>query len=413
MSYNGNGVSWQGRAAINKWSSVYAAHFLVEARIADYKISDYNYNRMLEGLRQQTRLEWNINNSNEKSGRYSLAQTVYACYVLSKAGHPEKQVMFHLRNNRLNDLPEYSRFQLAGAFAHSGDVKIALSLLPDSINIKRTGRRETGRNFDSDVRTEAIILDMLLEIKENHPAFPKLVESLTNSASESQRWITTQENAFAFLALGKFLNKRPQQKFTGTITRDGENLVHFDSIGKAVTGSDWDGSQFKVNIQGNGTCYYYWEAFGVGRDSYIEEYGHELQVNRRYLTADRSRFKNVFKQGELLIAEITVKALTHDLENVVVVDMLPAGFEIENPRLKSSEGRSILYQQEFNPNYIDIRDDRLLFYASFPRQREQRFYYLLRAVTEGRFTLPPVSAEAMYDRSKSAVAATGTIQVVK
>lgn len=404
---------WQGRAAINKWSSVYAAHFLVEARIAGYKISDYNYNRMLEGLRRQTRLEWNVNNSNEKSDRYSLAQTVYACYVLSKAGHPEKQVMFHLRNNRLNDLSEYSQFQLAGAFAHSGDVKIALSMLPETVKLDKTNIRETGRNFDSDIRTEAIILDMLLEIKENHPSIPKLVESLTNSASKSRGWTTTQEKAFAFLALGKFLNKQPQQKFSGTITRDGDNLVHFDSIGKSVTGSDWDGLQFKVNIQGNGTCYYYWEAFGVGRDSYIEEYGHELQVNRRYLTADRSRFKNVFKQGELLIAEITVKALTHDLENVVVVDMLPAGFEIENPRLKSSQGDSILYQQEFTPNYIDIRDDRLVFYASFPMQHEQKFYYTLRAVTEGRFTLPPVSAEAMYDPSKSAVAATGTIQVVK
>ena len=94
--------------------------------------------------------------------------------------------------------------------------------------------------------------------------------------------------------------------------------------------------------------------------------------------------------------------------------MLPAGFEIENPRLITRDSASWSKdKQAFTPNYIDIRDDRLLFYGTFQYQREERFYYALRAVTQGTFTVPPVSAEAMYDPSKSAVASTGTIQVVK
>ena len=93
--------------------------------------------------------------------------------------------------------------------------------------------------------------------------------------------------------------------------------------------------------------------------------------------------------------------------------MLPAGLEIENSRLASRERLSQLYTQAFTPDYIDIRDDRLIFFGTFPYQRAQKFYYPLRAVTEGTFTVPPVSAEAMYDPTKSAVASSGTIQVVK
>ena len=405
---------WQRGSYAHNWSSIYAAHFLVEARIAGYQVSDYTYNRMIEGLRRQARKELIPNdNENRQPDKYRLPQVVYACYVLSKAGQSEKQVMFHLRNNRINDLDDYSVFQLAGAFAHSGDKQIALSLLPDKIDFEKTEYRDSGWNFDSRIRSYAIILDMLMEIRDDHPFIPHLVESLTDSASNRQRWGTTQENAYAFLALGKYLNKLPQQKFTGEIVRDTEHVVRFDSIGKQLANSDWDGSHFKINIQGNGTCYFYWEAFGIGRDSYIEEYGNGIVVNRRYLTQDQSRVKKVFQQGELLIAEITVKSLSKDLHNVVVVDMLPAGFEIENPRLKTRDSSSILHQKSFRPNNIDIRDDRLILFGAFPKDNEQKFYYTLRAVTEGSFTLPPISAEAMYDPSKSAVAGTGTIQVVR
>ena len=404
---------WPGRSHVNNWSSIYAAHFLVEARRAGYKVSEIVYNRMLEGLRHQAKRSGSLNMTDEKSDRYTLTQAAYACYVLAAAGHPENAVMHYLRNNCLQELNDYSQFQLAGAFALSGDVKTAFSMLPDAIAFENRGHRETGRNFDSSLRAQAIMLDVLVEIKEGHPAIPELVESLSDAASTRQRWGTTQENAFALLALGKFVKKQPHQEFTGTITRNGAHLANFDSTGMQSVGSDWDGARMNLTVKGEGSCYYYWEAFGISRDSYIEEYGHELRVNRRYLTPDGSRIKNIFRQGELVIAEITVKALTSDLENVAVVDMLPAGFEIENPRLVSREGVSWLYQQEFTPNYIDIRDDRLIFFGSFPHQGERRFYYPLRTVTEGTFTVPPVSAEAMYDPAKSAVASSGTIQVVK
>ena len=405
---------WQRRTQINNWSSIYASHFLVEAREAGYKVSDTVYYRMLEGLRRQARNGGSLNRPNQKADSYRLSQAVYACYVLAAVGAPEKSVMYYLKNNRLSELNDYSQFQLAGAFALSGNMEMAVSMLPEAVEFDKVDqRRDTGRNFDSPIRAKAIMLDVLMEVMDDHPAIALLVESLTDAASKRQRWTNTQDNAFAFLALGKYLKKQPNQKYTGTITRNGVHLANFSSTGTQYTGSDWDGAQLKLTVKGKGTCYYFWEAFGIGRDSYIEEYGRELQVNRRYLTPDGSRVKNVFQQGELVIAEISVKALTSHLQNVVVVDMLPAGFEIENPRLASRYHAPWTESRGYTPDYIDIRDDRLIFFGSFKYQQEQKFYYPLRVVTEGTFTVPPVSAEAMYDPTKSAVASIGTIQVIK
>ena len=62
---------------------------------------------------------------------------------------------------------------------------------------------------------------------------------------------------------------------------------------------------------------------------------------------------------------------------------------------------------------MDIRDDRMLLFATLPRQQEQKFYYALRAVTVGEFVLPPVAAEAMYDPAKSSVANSGSLRVIE
>jgi uncharacterized protein YfaS (alpha-2-macroglobulin family) len=48
------------------------------------------------------------------------------------------------------------------------------------------------------------------------------------------------------------------------------------------------------------------------------------------------------------------------------------------------------------PQYMDIRDDRINLYTHL-FGRQEVFYYMVRAVTPGTFTYPPVVAEAMYD----------------
>ena len=412
---------WPGGTYVNPWSSIYASHFLVEARKAGYEVADRVYDAMLNGLKAQAKFSPNtedhfrssLGEAQEIRKKISLA--TYAAYVLAAAGHPDRGTMHYLKNRGLSGLSDYSHFQLAGAFALSGELETALSMLPVSVSPnfnKGNGQRETGGTLDSPIRAQAIMLDVLAEVNENHPSTPMLVQNLSEAASEGNRWATTQENAFAFLALGKILKKQMDRNYTGTLTLNGEHFADFDATETRYTDKAWHGTRVQLTVEGEGSCYYYWSAFGIQRDSFIEEYERELQVRRRYFNKDGEERTGTFGHGELIIAEINVKALTANLENVVVVDMLPTGFEIENPRLESRAGIPWLKSQDFKPDYIDIRDDRLIFFGTFPRQRERKFYYALRAVTQGEFTLPPIVAEAMYDTTKSAVTGSMRIAVV-
>ncbi len=406
---------WPGGSYISYWSSIYASHFMVEARKAGYEVSDRVYIGMLEGLRDQAKQISSHQGTAESLNKHKVERAVYACYVLAAAGEPEKGVMNYFKNNLISKLNLYSQFQLAGAYALSGDLETTLSMLPVSVGQFNDGNRESGHNFNSPIRAQAIILDVLAEVNENHPSIPMLVKNLSDAASKRKRWGTTQENAFAFLAIGKIMKKKMDGQYTGRITVNDTHLADFDSTTPSIRFSDkdWDGAQVKITIEGEGSCYYYWSAFGIRRDSFIEEYDRDIQVRRRYLNKDGVPYDNEFNHGDLVIAEITVKALNWNLENVVVVDMLPAGFEIENARLASRAGIPWLKPQDFKPDYVDIRDDRLIFFGAFPRQRERKFHYALRAVTRGEFNLPPVSAEAMYDPANSSVAGSGKIRIVE
>ncbi|MYB93260.1 alpha-2-macroglobulin family protein [Candidatus Poribacteria bacterium] len=408
---------WPGGTYANPWSSIYASHFLVEARKAGYEVADRVYDAMLEGLKTRAKFSPDTAGENDaKKVRANIALATYASYVLAAAGQPDRGTMHYLKNRGASGLSDYSHFQLAGAFALSGELETALSMLPVSVSPSFNGKGnpgwETGGTFNSPIRAQAIMLDVLAEVNKNHPSIPMLVKNLSEAASDGNRWRTTQDNAFAFLALGKIMKKQADRNYSGTLKLNGEHFADFDATETRYTDAAWDGVRIQLNIEGEGSCYYYWSAFGIQRDSFIEEYERELQVRRRYFNKDGEELTGTFVHGDLIVSEITVKALTANLENVVVVDMLPTGFEIENPRLESRAGIPWLKAQGFKPDYIDIRDDRLIFFGTFPRQRERKFYYALRAVTPGEFTLPPIAAEAMYDPTKSAVTGSMSIKVV-
>jgi len=406
---------WPGGAYAHTWSNIYAVHFLVEARKAGYQVSDRVYDAMIDGLKSIAKGEMSSGRDphEPQGGHYETQRVAYALYVLALAGEPELSAMFYQKNNKLRSMTDFSQFQLAGAFALAGDMNTANSLLPRTITMQEV-KRETGGNFNSSVRARAIMLAALADVDESHPSIPALVKSLTESGSKYNRWYTTQENAFAFLALGKILKKQISSQYKGVMTVDGRHFADFDSKDQRFKDKDWGGKEVVLTVEGDGACYYYWQASGILVHAQIEEVDKDLKVRRRYLDRDGNQldYTNVH-QGDVIVSEVKITALTENLENVVIADMLPAGFEIENPRLQSRAGVSWIGDKNYKPDYMDIRDDRLIIFGAFPRQKEQTFYYALRAVTQGDFILPPVTGEAMYAPSKSSVASSGNISVVE
>lgn len=394
---------WPGSSSGSAWGSVYAAHFLVEARKAGYSVPDRVFDRMAAYLDK-------LGRKNASSGE-ALQLRVYALYVLSLAAKPQLSSMAYIKAQRLGDLYSDSRALLAAAYYYAGDKKTAREMLPNTF-AAYTLQRQSGGNFNSTARTDAIILGALADINPSHPAVPGLLERLSGSVQAS-RWGTTQENAFGFMAIGKILSRKEPASFTGDVLVDGKPIASFDSKNiKRIADPVLGRGKVTVRTSGAGECYYYAEAGGVPLTPSAE--ADSGIVVRRSILDQRGRGVDLarVKQGDLLVVRIAVKTSEDNVRNVAVVDMLPAGLEIENPRLATAARIDWISEDAFAPEYIDIRDDRLLLFASFGKAGMRYFYYSVRAVSCGTFTLPPIKAECMYQPQVFSLSSGGTIQVV-
>ncbi|RWB23331.1 MAG: hypothetical protein EOQ42_36205, partial [Mesorhizobium sp.] len=100
---------------------------------------------------------------------------------------------------------------------------------------------------------------------------------------------------------------------------------------------------------------------------------------------------------------------------LVITDLLPAGFEIDNPGLVSSAQLSnFSWLAQTNAAHLEFRDDR--FVAAFnpndgDGDRNFTLAYVVRAVTPGTYAHPAATVEDMYRPQYSARTATGMMEV--
>ena len=120
------------------------------------------------------------------------------------------------------------------------------------------------------------------------------------------------------------------------------------------------------------------------------------------------------KQNERFVVVLKISELNDWPSRIVVADMLPAGFEIDNPGLVNSANLSNFpWLNRTDAAHLEFRNDR--FVAAFNRDqggdRDITLAYVVRAVTPGVFVHPAASVEDMYRPQFSARTATGMMSV--
>jgi uncharacterized protein YfaS (alpha-2-macroglobulin family) len=164
-----------------------------------------------------------------------------------------------------------------------------------------------------------------------------------------------------------------------------------------------------VSTKGKGALYYFLSSEGLSANSQFVQEDNFLQVRRTYYTRSGQVIgQNRFKQNQLIVVKVTLSSQV-PTDNIVITDMLPAGFEIENPRLNADRELTWLKDQA-SPEHFDIRDDRINFFTGI-NGTSKSFYYLVRAVSKGKFTQGPVSADAMYNADLRSYHGAGSVTV--
>ncbi len=303
-----------------------------------------------------------------------------------------------------------TRYLLAGAYALSGDRKTFLDLLPSQF-VAEEPQRTSGWSFDSPVRANALMLNVLLETDLSNPQIPVILEYLAKSY-RGDAWYSTQDNAFTLLAFGKAARAAAATKGEGKVVVAGKEYAY--AGGTQRVDADLFGKRVGLSLRGDGRVYYSVVTEGIRTDGKIALEDRNLQVRREFLDRNGNTVGQMgIRRNDLVVVKITVTSAVDRLENVAVNDLLPAGLEIENPRISDATHYAFIKNATL-PDFLDIRDDRILFYTSFRGQgRQATFYYAVRAVSQGTFSYAPVVAEAMYDGNYRSASGGGEVRVGK
>ena len=410
--YNGAITLWDQEGTENWWATIYALHFLSEAKRAGFDVDntllESTTNYTINRLKSRQTIPYYYNGNLNK--QIAPKEVAYSLYVLALMNKPQASVMNYYKQN-INMLSLDSRYMLSAAYALAGDKNSFKQLLPTSFT-GETSVAIFGGSFYSDIRDESVALNCLIDVDPSNNQIPLMAKHVGDKL-KTRRYLSTQENAFGFLAMGKLARVANASSITATIKANGKELGKMTGKDVRFTSKELTGGNLEINTAGTGRLYYYWVAEGIGNgNSYVEE-DKFIRVRKRFFDRNgRPLAGNTFKQNDLVIVGVSLEnAYSSPIENIVVTDLLPAGFEIENPRTKEIPGMDWI-KDATTPQSLDVRDDRINFFTNLGNMK-QVFYYAVRAVSPGSYKMGPVSADAMYNGEYHSYNGAGVIRVVQ
>lgn len=431
---------WPGGSDPSHWASAYATHMLLDAIEQGYPVPKERVDNAVEWMERELTHRYEKLTKSKSRYRYYKDAEAYFHYVVARAGKGRKARILKLLDDVSSEPGKQAReseWLLKTALHYAGDRRFERDLKKlDASPIVH--ERSNSWSFYSELRRRGMQLALFGELFDDDPAGEALANVV---ASELRRrpsyWYTTQELVWSVTGLGrrvgnsKPLSAPPRLEVNGrTVENKVRNTVYVtDQDGKRVKKDtkerSWnvyrasEAKSLKVSVDDDdeGSAWLILSSEGQRPDAKWKVGGEGLRITRKLYDTGwnlRAADKGI-DLGEVLYVAVTVENTTNKhLKNIAVVDRLPAGFEIENPRLnrQGAPTRSIPKKEKWTPDFMNLRDDRVEVFGSISRKSKRTFIYAVRATGAGTFRMPPVSAEAMYDPALWARQAGGLVEVL-
>ncbi len=393
----GGGIAyWPGQNAADEWSTSYAGHFLTLAALKGYTVPGDLKTRWLAYQQSRARA-WKAATAGEPQiqKQEALIQA-YRLYTLALAGSPEQGVMNRFRE----EVTAWSqaRWRLAAAYLLSGQPAAADQLLLP-LKPETEPYPAHGPTFGSELRDKAMILETLLLKNDRQRAFP-LVTEMAAEIGKSD-WLSTQTAAWCFYSLSRYFGTMPGDGvLDARVTIAGkQEKVHsaLPVVKLAVPAAGTGKITASVDNEGASPLYARLAVRGVPLQDTSGVRQNNLRIRQTFTGRDGKPVNpSALPQGSDLYLSVTV---THPgqrgpYRELALTTVFPSGWEILNSRLND-----IPAGQVRNYDYQDIRDDRAYTYFSLNNGESKTFRFSLNAAYEGKFFLPALWCEGMYDNT--------------
>ncbi len=396
------------------WLGAYVGDFITDAREQGFQVSDAFYDKTMK------RLSDYLKNSSSYSARwtekpehYRFAYRAYAGYVLSRhnkagLGHLRKLADKHTDSQSFLPL-----IHLGLALHNQGDIKNGAKLLDQALSNISRGNYYLG-DYGSDLRDKALAIHLLSRHKIKEADVFKLAVDLAHEL-KSRHYLSTQERNALFLA-GLALETNNNRSWQADL-KYADVLKTINASGNRSTFLQGEDVAQGISLTNRSQNLLYTTVAysGYGKKAPELELNKGIKIERSYYSLKGDAISPTeLNVGEMVLVSLRINT-ERRMPDLMVVDLIPAGLELENQNLKHAatlgdiqiDGHSIAkWQERSEIVHEEFRDDRYVAAINVGWKKEVYAFYLARAVTPGDYKVPAPYAEDMYDPESYGVGAT-------
>ncbi len=390
-----------GENTNNEFDSVYAMHFLTEAKAQGYDVPGEMFRAGIGYLKEVAQ--------RDATNLTEARLQAYAIYILTRNEIVTTNYLTHLqlylekdqKNSWYEDMTSVymaATYQLLKNYEEADRLIAHYRLHAD--------HPEFSYDFYDNKIADAQYLFILARHFPNQLSKmgPSVVMSLASELNNDS--INTVFSSYASLALSAYAQAtellKPANLSISEVLKDDQikNLFSDDNQFIKVKISD---PALKIQFNNPTKQTYFYQVTESGFDKQLSDkiVKNNLEIYREYHDAKNTVITSASLGNEIEV-HVRVRALNNTtLTNIAIVDLLPGGFEVVRDSVKND-----------GIDYADIREDRVVFFLTVGTDPSE-IIYRIKATNAGKFTIPPIYANSMYDPSVNAHGVAGEMDVEK
>jgi uncharacterized protein YfaS (alpha-2-macroglobulin family) len=393
---------WTASVGADEFASVYALHWLIEARERSEAIPVDMLQRASAWLQ---RYAVSPVPDDASEGLAGLRNRAYAAYLLTRQGTVTTPIIAGLRET------------LDARYAGTWKRDITAGYLASVYKLQRQDREAdplmdglasrigtpSGRRFafyyDDTIRDAEVLYLLSRHFPERaHALKARDLQALAGPLSRGEyNTLSAAALVLAFDAYAGNVAANGLDRFSGEqLAANGERSPLSVKGKLLLQGSYGQDSKQLHLVNDTGLAgFFAMTSAGFDRTPPTGELRQGMEILREYVDA-RGQPITTVQNGDEIVVRLRMRAIDADyIANVAVTDPLPGGFE---PVLQTDAGAEPQDPAGWQPVFADVREDRVVLYGGFTKNMAE-YRYRIRASNAGTFLVPPSYAESMYDRT--------------